>query len=466
MRLIRAMECLENGVIVAWGEDHVYRSTMYRSIDSGLSWEEVLLPVFAQQGDDAITDIVFQDALSGFAVGAGGNILTTENGGENWEVSNRGYPSFYSFDMIDDHLGFASSGVGLFKTEDSGMSWEFMPESDSLTILDMTFESPDNGLFFGWRNFYHNVSDGGTMIEAITLPVNFVSLSSALQKGDSLFVSGAAIAPSRNVFMRSGDRGANWIVKDIPEVSGFVTHMKRMEKYIYYGASEGLMRSTTKGEEWTTLSEFTQDYLHAFLVIDEQTILGYFGSGQVKRTVNGGQTWQSVGNFSNTMLKDFIRIGNVIFAYGSEIRDGASFGMIWRSSDRGISWQKEIFPLCDNLINDMEVVGETAYATGGYGMIFKFDLSEVITGVEGDGGKVSVKAYPVPANNELFIESDFDLATACTLIDVTGKAKRIFPDLVADHRWRVDMTTVSQGVYVLYGVTSGGPFRKRVVVTR
>jgi photosystem II stability/assembly factor-like uncharacterized protein len=467
MKRTRTLECLPNGVVLAWGDDHLYQSVMYRSSDFGDSWTTVALPVFSQQDDYAITDIVFENPSSGFAVGAGGSILTTNDAGQSWQVSNAGYPAFYSIDMVDGNIGFASGGIGFFKTTDGGLSWEFLPDSDSLTILDMSFESPGQGIFFGWKNFYYHVSQQGALIQPITLPVNFTSLSNALLQGDSLFVCGWTSSPTRNVFMRSGDRGEHWSMVDVPGLSAIVSQFQRVGNDFYFSTTAGIRRSDSKGGGWRVISDFTQEYLEPMIVIDDQIIVGYFSSGSVKRSIDGGQHWQSVGDFSSTTtVKDFIRAGNIIFAYGWEIHDDTSLGAIWRSVDKGATWEKEELPLCDNVINDMNVVGDRVYATGGYGLIFKLDLEGEITGVEGKSSDVLATIYPVPAIRELFVVLEDNILADCALLSVTGKSVIVSVVRTEDSCWRVDLSAVPPGAYVLSGRTSGGPFRRRVVIVQ
>lgn len=394
-------------------------------------------------------------------------MITTNDAGELWQVSNEGFPSFFSFDMRDEDLGFASSGTGFFKTGDGGTSWDFMPASDSLMLYDMQLGSTDNAIFYGWQNFYYRVSNNATKIEFLTLPVNFVSLSSALLKGDSLFVSGMISNPSKNVFLMSGDLGKTWTQTDIPNLSGMVAQLKRFENTFYFGFSEGIRRCNSKGEDWSEVADFDQTYMQGMIVVDEETIIASFVSGEVKRSVDGGVSWQAVGPFTSaTTVKDFIQGEGLIFAYGSESIDGGWYGKIWRSSDNGATWQQEELPLCDNSISDMDIAGNFAYATGGYGMLFKVDLTKQVTAVETSEGIITADVYPVPASYELLIHIEGNSINRCSLTDVTSRSRILPPERVSDNTWKLNVTTVPPGIYVINGQSLAGSFCKRVVISR
>lgn len=64
--------------LIAVGE----RGIVVISDNNGVSWRQVLTPVSV-----TLTMVRFADALNGYAVGHGGSVLVTHDGGENWTLS-------------------------------------------------------------------------------------------------------------------------------------------------------------------------------------------------------------------------------------------------------------------------------------------------------------------------------------------------------------------------------------------
>lgn len=461
LRAIQTLEMLPDGRGFAFGKTHDYRIRFVRTSDYGETWTTVAVPLFDQQDEFAISDITFEDDSHGFAVGAGGNILVTTDGGVTWELSNAGYPAFLSFDFIGDNTGYASSGKGFFKTIDRGLHWNYQPHSDSLTIYDMKFEDEARGTFYGWRNFYYSVKNHGTSVARLHLPVNFISLSSFQQNADSLFASGTALAPRRSVLLRSGNGGIDWSTTDIPNVSGLIIQMERNGNHFYYSDGASIFRSSTSGTGWTTLGAFTGDYINGIIVLDDESILASFQSGKVKRL--DGDHWNDVADFSPGQAVDFVAKGEYIFAYGNVIDKAVPMGAIWRSTDLGSQWQQEHLPITDFGIQDMDIEGDTAWATGGYGQIFALELGGRITGNEEESYNGALSVYPVPTKEILFIETENENLLHVELLTTTGVSISPGHRLINPFKWEVNVSDLTRGIYMVKVQTTRGWRRMRVV---
>jgi hypothetical protein len=97
---------------------------IYLSIDQGAHWE--ILDV----SGDHFMQLAFPDSLTGYAVGYGGSILKTTNGGQAWKslrngrrLDTRGRP-FRGVHFRDADTGVAVGDQGLaWLTRDGGRSW-------------------------------------------------------------------------------------------------------------------------------------------------------------------------------------------------------------------------------------------------------------------------------------------------------------------------------------------------------
>ena len=463
LRDIHAAYFVDEKVGFMYGKDFKYIMKLFRTDNQGESWERIPIPVFSGQDENSIMDIKFLDQQHGYAVGSAGNILTTQDGGKTWSTRNQGYPFFYTCDFVDDKNGYASSGKGFFKTTDGGNSWQYAEGSDSLVILDMDFKNVDDGIFYGFRNNYFHVKDGATKIEPIELPVNFMSLSEAIVEGDSLFISGTTIAPFGNVLLKSGDRGKNWQVLPIHEEDEFIVELNRVGTKFYLGTTQSILQSGN-GASWQPLKSFSFEYLDCMTFANEQIGFASIG-GKAMRTHDGGVNWYEVGTFPKNILINKFLVANskVIFAYGAKYIDDAYYGAIWKSTNFGMTWTEETLPvLVDEAITDMSIVGKNVFAIGGFGQVFRTELTEVITDVEGDAF-TSLAIFPVPSSRYLNFEIPKDeVAEKVYLYDLEGNVLRV-PYEKNETLYQLDLVGYTQGLYILDVATSKKRYRQKVV---
>jgi dipeptidyl aminopeptidase/acylaminoacyl peptidase len=104
--------------------------------------------------DSGVTDdlysVDFIDKKTGWAVGAKGRILNTQDGGETW-VSQRGgdnEPTLRSVQFIDNLRGWAVGGQGrVLTTSDGGKTWETMARIGDYSLMSV-YVQPDGRI--GW----------------------------------------------------------------------------------------------------------------------------------------------------------------------------------------------------------------------------------------------------------------------------------------------------------------------------
>jgi len=127
---------------------------LYYTSDGGKKWESDSIP---KPRNYAISNFYFTDQNHGFVTlsnGSGGAIITefpilsTIDGGNNWELSDylkdSGFSCVY---FVDQNNGWIGGIENIYKTKDAGNSWtlDFTPEDDFLYSKDICFINKNVG---------------------------------------------------------------------------------------------------------------------------------------------------------------------------------------------------------------------------------------------------------------------------------------------------------------------------------
>ena len=120
-------------IVWAGGETSIFSPYMVKSMDAGESWQLVQVP---SQGDNAVYSMVFaQNSPERILAGMEGQVIYTEDGGENWQIVLQ--PDNYSYfndmkrsEQNPDNIYIAGTDGGndlgdviIYTSSDFGQSW-------------------------------------------------------------------------------------------------------------------------------------------------------------------------------------------------------------------------------------------------------------------------------------------------------------------------------------------------------
>jgi hypothetical protein len=183
------------------------------------------------------------------------------------------------------------------------------------------------------------------------------------------------------------------------------------------------------------------------------------------RTHDGGVNWYEVGTFPENIViyKFLVANTKVVYAHGAKYIDGAYYGAIWKSTNFGMTWTEETLPvLVDDAIADMSIVDKHVFAVGGFGQVFRTELTEVITDVE-QNAFASLAIFPVPSSRYLNFEIPEDeVAEHIHLYDLQGNMKNVLYER-DQAQYQLDMAGYSEGLYILHVTTNKKRYRQKVV---
>lgn len=351
-------------------------SGVIRTVDGGLNWQPIDLPIAAyiwdiQQLDDTkamiqlqhalpavpwegiITtdsgatwnsayasavrnaDYVLSDQMTGYSVGLYGLMLKTTDGGSSWVYHSNGLSkNLRDIEMIDEHSGVAV-GYMILYTED-GEKWIPSEIHGSGSILRKVTHFGDTFYAVGEDALYQKSTDGGRTWTTDHLFGGFWD-----NLWDIQFVSeneGWSVASPARI-IHTTDGGENWDLQFSSNGFGlFCLYFIDSQRGWVAGPSDGIFRTIDGGVSWTVHDipdpPGANDAKTDIYFIDEN--LGYLVGhhGYVAKTLNGGLSWFNVD------LPVCCDISELRVLSADELIVSCSFPeAIYHSQNGGQTWQ-------------------------------------------------------------------------------------------------------------------------------
>lgn len=343
------------------------RGSVIRTSNGGNTWEQAS-PVITT----GLNNIFFINTQIGWIVGNNKVIKKTINGGSTWITQSTGLSTNYTGSLktvffIDENTGWAGTTAEkiLLKTVNGGTTWSRMNDTPT-PFVNIFFIDQNNGWAVG-DNVYKTI-DGG-----ITWIVVSGAFDGGLKKVYFNDANNGYIAGVSSLY-RTINGGLSWIKQNYSGVLGATTMSVIGTEHIWFAGPNGSIASTIDGgNSWIKLTALTTSSLKDIFFIDNnigwavgssfmKTIDGGLhwtaqlsGSyplnsvffidanngwsvgdyNTIRRTVNGGQTWESNSCCASRTYRDvFFSNPNKGFAVGGE---GVS-GYIVKSIDGGKNW--------------------------------------------------------------------------------------------------------------------------------
>src|SRR5262249_16714511 len=116
-----------------------YGGTILRTTDGGASWT----PQFSGT-TNILHGVSFVDANTGTAVGESGSIVRTTDGGATWTPQFSGTTNIlYGVSFVDANTGTAVGGNGtILRTTDGGATWTVQPSAPAASLLPASSVTP------------------------------------------------------------------------------------------------------------------------------------------------------------------------------------------------------------------------------------------------------------------------------------------------------------------------------------
>jgi photosystem II stability/assembly factor-like uncharacterized protein len=408
-----------NNIYVVGSGDDFYGNILYyafyQTSNGGINWTG---KTFTSQ----ITDVFFESPAKGWL--CAGKILRTINGGISWDTTNGAglrfdFEGSHSWSAGDNTISYSDDGwqtaTPQISSIFSGFLWDgYAKDKNNVyacgsneTILGTKdgginwqkyYSSPENihlNAITAFNNEIWSVGEQGKVVYSTDNGNNWVEKTIAGKwLSDIIFLSDgtgyiAGSADSTGAIFSSTDGGETWNLKKSFTNLWSVDKIKFSSDNLGWavGSPQSIMRSTDKGLTWETVVDSIFAVSNIAISGDTAWFTYY---NKVLRTIDAGKTWESfkVFDYNNVIFSgcdiDFVNsIVGYVSAYDSRI---------FKSTDGGISWNKEDIP---NGLNNFAIdfIDENiGWAFGYPGTILKRDPN-----------------YTSVNNHKEFLPSDFYL---------------------------------------------------------
>jgi len=324
--------------------------------------------------------VYFLDAELAWAVGSGGSIFHTTDGGQTWErqLGEAERNDFREVLFYDDKNGWiAGDGGILLETQDGGKRWESLPSRTRQRLIGIHFASLEPK--WGWT-----MQRDGTVLyttDGAAWTAGDTPEQPPFMEGDSpgtfslndvdfgKFSEGWAVG-RLGYIIHNKDGGPTWTPQRTTANDTLTDVDMKFAPLGWAVGQAGVTQRTINGGEYWRLHETKIKYdLHAVSFIAKRTGWAAGEAGIILKTTDGGFNWEPKTTGINKTLHGILALSEKeIYAVGEE-------GIIIRSTDGGETWEQEHTDIDNHLyVITRAKDGKALWVVGQWGVVLRRTL--------------------------------------------------------------------------------------------
>ena|GEM_PF-4871529 len=335
-------------------------------------------------------------------------------------VARRGY-AITGITFPSPTVGYATGADSVLKTTDGGLTWTTLAFSAGKTIKAIYFLDENHGWIAGDSMMLYKTDDGGGHwhqhdpgVMSYFRGIYFLNSSTGFLVG------------TQGAMLRTEDGGMSWSPLRAPDTRDIGAITFATPQIGYIGGLSLLYKTTDGGASWHSM-DTSNSFLWSLqlIALSPDTIFSRnlgFGS-YLNRSYDGGAHWTDESFLYNVAI-DFTSDGK---GYG------AGQDMMFRSTDRGITWDTLPQNLGELYSEGFTIVGDTVGFAFGWGMgagdmewrIMRISLPGATSGVErvdaGQAADIRVGTGADGRTIALMFGSAIDRPTTITVSDILGR---------------------------------------------
>lgn len=281
--------------VVAGGE----RGIIVYSDDAGASWRQATVPVSV-----SLTGLHFVNERDGWAVGHGGVVLRTRDGGGSWtrQLDGKQAAALWLAAVKAGNNGAGDPARALADAE------RLLAEGPTKPFLDINFFDEKNGLLVGAFGLVFATADGGATWQPAPERLNNPQgkhLYGIQIVGDTCFIVG-----EQGAVFYSSDRGKRFAAVATPyEGSYFGALAAGPGAALVFGMRGNAYWSDNGGASWRKSEIASAASLAAGLRLHDGTLVLTDANGQVFRSKDAGKTFQQVPVAKSAPITGVVQTG-------------------------------------------------------------------------------------------------------------------------------------------------------------